>query len=63
MDAKSPELDVVAEVLLPRRVPYGFHGIFLRESELRDQQLSPWPTDKFEVSPVSNPLGQNFLRT
>ncbi|KAJ1380940.1 Carotenoid oxygenase [Sesbania bispinosa] len=35
MDAKSPELDVVAAVKLPRRVPYGFHGLFVKESELR----------------------------
>ncbi|KAK4802143.1 hypothetical protein SAY86_000346 [Trapa natans] len=34
MDAKSPELEVVASVKLPRRVPYGFHGIFVRESDL-----------------------------
>ncbi|XWS73801.1 hypothetical protein CRYUN_Cryun02cG0160300 [Craigia yunnanensis] len=29
MDAKSPQLDTVAVVKLPRRVPYGFHGLFL----------------------------------
>ncbi|KAL6981213.1 9-cis-epoxycarotenoid dioxygenase, partial [Sarracenia purpurea var. burkii] len=34
MDAKSPSLDVTAVVKLPGRVPYGFHGIFLREREL-----------------------------
>ena len=40
MDAKSPELDVVAAVRLPRRVPYGFHGLFVKERELRKVSLS-----------------------
>ncbi|GMH13515.1 hypothetical protein Nepgr_015356 [Nepenthes gracilis] len=35
MDAKSPTLDVVASVKLPRRVPYGFHGLFVREKDMR----------------------------
>ncbi|XP_017973094.1 PREDICTED: probable carotenoid cleavage dioxygenase 4, chloroplastic [Theobroma cacao] len=34
MDAKSPNLDIVAAVKLPRRVPYGFHGLFVRESDI-----------------------------
>lgn len=39
MDAKSPTLETVAIVDLPRRVPYGFHGLFVSESDLRSQQL------------------------
>ncbi|KGN53473.1 probable carotenoid cleavage dioxygenase 4, chloroplastic [Cucumis sativus] len=34
MDAKSPELEIIAAVKLPRRVPYGFHGLFVKESDL-----------------------------
>ncbi|MCD7457542.1 dioxygenase [Datura stramonium] len=34
MDAKSHDLDIVAVVKLPRRVPYGFHGAFVKESDL-----------------------------
>ncbi|KAL8265793.1 hypothetical protein R6Q59_003137 [Mikania micrantha] len=34
MDARSPTLDVVAAVKLPQRVPYGLHGIFIRENDL-----------------------------
>nr|QEY87980.1 carotenoid cleavage dioxygenase 4b [Crocus sativus] len=38
MDARSAELEILAEVVLPRRVPYGFHGLFVTEAELLSQQ-------------------------
>ncbi|KAK6129894.1 hypothetical protein DH2020_036365 [Rehmannia glutinosa] len=34
MDAKSPTLDIIAAVKLPQRVPDGFHGLFLSESDV-----------------------------
>lgn len=35
MDAKSRDLEIVARVRLPGRVPYGFHGLFLHEKDLK----------------------------
>ncbi|KAD5508117.1 hypothetical protein E3N88_15820 [Mikania micrantha] len=34
MDAKSPKLEIVAAVKLPHRVPYGFHGLFVRDNDV-----------------------------
>ncbi|XP_024994794.1 probable carotenoid cleavage dioxygenase 4, chloroplastic, partial [Cynara cardunculus var. scolymus] len=36
MDARSPDLQVLAAVKLPQRVPYGLHGIFIREKDLNE---------------------------
>uniref|UniRef100_A0A7N0TYR4 Carotenoid cleavage dioxygenase 4 n=1 Tax=Kalanchoe fedtschenkoi TaxID=63787 RepID=A0A7N0TYR4_KALFE len=38
MDAKSANLEVLAELKLPQRVPYGFHGLFIRGSDLGQPQ-------------------------
>nr|AMJ39500.1 carotene cleavage dioxygenase 4 copy 2 [Bixa orellana] len=34
LDARSPDLQVVAAVKMPRRVPYGAHGIFLSTEDI-----------------------------
>ncbi|XP_057811819.1 probable carotenoid cleavage dioxygenase 4, chloroplastic [Salvia miltiorrhiza] len=36
MDAKSATLEIIAAVKLPQRVPTGFHGLFLSQSDLCD---------------------------
>lgn len=37
MDAQSPTLQIVASVELPARVPYGFHGLFVSDADLANQ--------------------------
>ena len=36
-DAKSMSAEPVAKVTLPRRVPYGFHGLHITEEQLKQQ--------------------------
>lgn len=37
MDARSPSLDIIAVVKLPQRVPCGFHGLFISQTDLNKQ--------------------------
>jgi carotenoid cleavage dioxygenase-like enzyme len=37
MDAKTMELEPVATIRLPRRVPHGFHAHFVSQEQLRQQ--------------------------
>ncbi|KAL9681447.1 hypothetical protein QQ045_013231 [Rhodiola kirilowii] len=37
MDAKSRNLDILAAVRLPQRVPYGLHGLFVTDEDLNQQ--------------------------
>jgi carotenoid cleavage dioxygenase-like enzyme len=38
VDAKTMSSDPVAVIKLPRRVPYGFHSLFMTEEQLRSQK-------------------------
>lgn len=46
MDAKSPALDIVAEVRIPRRVPYGFHGLFYYQGSDPKFPINPQVIDR-----------------
>ncbi|MCO5612787.1 hypothetical protein L7F22_067057 [Adiantum nelumboides] len=37
MDARSPNLAIIASITLPTRVPYGFHSLFVTASQLQKQ--------------------------
>ncbi|KAG6399453.1 hypothetical protein SASPL_140934 [Salvia splendens] len=39
MDAKSPTLEIIATVKLPQRMPMGFHGLFMSETDLQTNYI------------------------
>lgn len=39
-DAKTMSQQPLATVKLPQRVPYGFHGLFLTEKQLKQQRIA-----------------------
>ena len=39
MDAKSPTLEIIASVKLPQRMPMGFHGLFMSETDLQTNYI------------------------
>ncbi|KAF8309329.1 carotenoid oxygenase [Clavulina sp. PMI_390] len=55
IDARNMK-DVVARIVLPQRVPYGFHGSFFTEDQIAQQQ----PIDDIRHSPTQ-PCRHHFL--
>ncbi|MCJ1382419.1 hypothetical protein MMC17_005532 [Xylographa soralifera] len=51
IDAKNMT-DVVAKIQLPQRVPYGLHGSWFSEDEIRNQR----PVESFRSLPLANTL-------
>jgi hypothetical protein len=51
IDARNMK-DVVAKVRLPQRVPYGLHGTWFDEQQIRDQR----PIEKVRALPAANGL-------
>ena len=38
MDAKTMSPAPIARVTIPQRIPYGFHGIWVSEEDIRNQK-------------------------